>query len=94
MPSREQQKFAITFLLMDNGTFITPFELVHKTIPDLCVLFKMFGLAAVHWECQGDLRLQKFDSQIIPMIVFGHCPHSNEIQFYNLANATFVTSID
>jgi hypothetical protein len=32
---------------LEDGTFITPFELVHKRKPDLRVLFKMFGLAAV-----------------------------------------------
>ena len=29
---------------LDNGTFITPFELVHRCKPDLRVLFPMFGL--------------------------------------------------
>jgi hypothetical protein len=32
---------------LEDGTFITPFELVHKKKPDLRVLFKMFGLATV-----------------------------------------------
>jgi hypothetical protein len=57
----------------DEGTFITPFELVHHQKPDLRVLFKMFGLAAVRRERQGDCRLQKFESQSIPMIVVGRC---------------------
>jgi hypothetical protein len=38
----------------EDGTFATPFELVHHQKPDLRVLFKMFGLAAVHCERQGD----------------------------------------
>ncbi len=78
----------------DEGTFITPFELVHHQKPDLRVLFKMFGLAAVRRERQGDCRLQKFESQSIPMIAVGRCQNSNGIQFYNPANGTFVSSID
>ena len=39
---------------LDNGTFITPFELVHRCKPDLRVLFPMFGLAAVRRERAGD----------------------------------------
>jgi hypothetical protein len=33
---------------LEDGTYTTPFELAHKTKPDLWVIFKMFGLAAVH----------------------------------------------
>jgi len=32
---------------LENGTYTTPFELVHQRKPDLRVLFKLFGLAAV-----------------------------------------------
>jgi hypothetical protein len=70
---------------MDNGSFIAPFEMVYKIKPDLRVLFKMFGSAAVHHKHQGASRLQKFDSKSIPMIAIGRCPHSNGIQFYNPA---------
>jgi hypothetical protein len=77
-----------------NGDIITPFELVHHQKPDLRVLFKMFSLAAVHRERQGDCRIQKFESQSIPMIAVGRCQNSNGLQFYNPANGTFVSSID
>jgi hypothetical protein len=35
---------------LEDGTYSTPFELVHKIKPDLRVLFKMFGLTAVRRE--------------------------------------------
>jgi hypothetical protein len=54
----------------------------------------MFGLAAVRREHSGDERLNKFDSQSLPMIAVGQCPNSNGILFYNPVNGTFVSSID
>jgi hypothetical protein len=71
-----------------------PFELTHQVKPDLRVLFKLFCIATVHHEHQGDLRLGKFDSQSIAMIAIGHCPNSNGIQFNNPQNGSFVSSID
>jgi hypothetical protein len=47
---------------LDCGTWSTPFELAHKVKPDLRVLFKLFSVAVAHCECQGDLKLGKFDS--------------------------------
>jgi hypothetical protein len=79
---------------LDSGTFTTPFELVHHCKPDLRVLFPMFGLAAVRRERVGDSRLNKFDSQSIPMIAVGRCQHSNGLQFYNPVNGSFVSSVD
>ena len=78
----------------DDGSISTPFELAHHTKPDLRVLFKPFTLAAVCREWQGDKRLQKFESQSVPMIVLGRCPTSNGLQFYNPVTGTFVCSID
>lgn len=46
---------------LEDGLFTTPFELVHKSKPDLRVLFKQFSLAAVRCERVGDERLNKFD---------------------------------
>lgn len=79
---------------LEDGLFTTPFELVHKSKPDLRVLFKQFSLAAVRRERVGDERLNKFDSQTVPMIAVGRCPNSNGLLFYNPANSTFVSSID
>jgi hypothetical protein len=79
---------------LDCGTWTTPLELAHGIKPDLRVLFKLFGVAAVHRERQGDKSLEKFDSQSVPMIAVGRCPNSNGIQFYNPSNGTFVSSID
>jgi hypothetical protein len=79
---------------LEDGLFTTPFELVHKSKPDLRVLFKQFSLAAVRCERVGDERLNKFDSQTVPMIAVGRCPNSNGLLFYNPANSTFVSSID
>jgi hypothetical protein len=79
---------------LEDGTYTTPFELAHKTKPDLWVIFKMFGLAAVRWERIGDMKLSKFDSQSSPIIAVGCCPHSDGLQFYNPVNGTFVSSID
>jgi hypothetical protein len=79
---------------LENGLYSTPFELAHKQKPDLRVLFQMFGLAAVRRERIGDSSLNKFDAQSVPMIAVGRCPHSNGLQFYNLASGTFVSSID
>jgi hypothetical protein len=62
--------------------------------PDLCTLFHLFSVAAVHREHDGDKVLGKFDSQSIPMIAVGHCPNSMGIQFYNPSNGTLVSSID
>ena len=49
---------------LEDGSFTTPFELVHQTKPDLRVLFKLFSLSAVRRERIGDDKLCKFDSQI------------------------------
>ncbi len=78
----------------DDGSISTLLELAHHTKPDLRVLFKPFTLAAVHQEQKGDERLQKFESQSVPMKVLGRCPTSNGLQFYNPVNGTFVSSID
>jgi len=78
----------------DDSALTTPFELVHKVKPNLRVLSKMFGLAAVRRERTGDTSLNKFESQSIPMIVIGQCPNSNGLQFYNPLNGTIVSSID
>ena len=79
---------------LEDGSFTTPFELVHKTKPDLRVLFKMFSLAAVQREHIGDDKLSKFESQSLPMIAIGRCQNTNGIQFYNPVTGTFVSSID
>jgi len=81
-------------LRMEDGTYKTPFELVHHSKPDLRVLFNPFGLAAARREQIGDVNVTKFDSQSMLMIVIGRCPNSDGIQFYNPANGTFVSSID
>jgi hypothetical protein len=78
---------------LEDGSWSTPLELAHQTKPDLRVLFKMFGLAAVHRERNGNLQ-GKFDSQSGPMIAVGRCPNSNGIQFYNPENGSLVSSID
>jgi len=79
---------------LEDGSFSTPFELAHHTKPDLCILFRLFALAAVRRERIGDSTLNKFDSQSIPMIAIGCCPVSNGMQFYNPVNGTFISSID
>jgi hypothetical protein len=79
---------------LETGNWTTPFELAHRTKPDLRVLFKLFSVAAVRRERHGNLQLGKFEAQSIPMIAVGRCPHSNGLQFYNPANGTFVSSID
>jgi hypothetical protein len=79
---------------LEDGTFSTTFELVHKSKPDLGVLFKLFSLAAVCHERVGDSKLNKFENQRIPMIAVGRCPTSNGLQFYNPANGTLISSID
>jgi hypothetical protein len=79
---------------LEDGSYTTPFELVHKTKPDLRVLFKLFSLAAVRRERIGDDKLNKFDSQNLPMFTIGCCPNSNGLQFYNPINGTVVSSID
>jgi hypothetical protein len=79
---------------LEDGSFTTPFELVHHIKPDLRTLFKPFGLAAVRRELHGDESFKKFDSQSLPMIEVGKCQNSNGIQIYNPMNGTFVSSID
>ncbi len=79
---------------LEDGSFTTPFELAHGSKPDLRVLFKPFSLAAVKCDRIGNEHLGKFDSQSIPMITLGRCPHSDGLQFYNPVNHTFVSSID
>jgi hypothetical protein len=79
---------------LEDGSFSTPFELVHHCKPDLCTLFKPFALAAVRRERSGDTSLQKFDPQSVPMIAIGKCRNSNGIQFYNPMNGTILSSID
>jgi len=79
---------------LEDGSFTTPFELVHHVKPDLRTMFKPFGLAVVQGECKGNESLKKFDSQSLPMIAIGKCQNSNGLQFYNPINGTFVSSID
>ncbi len=80
--------------MLEDGSYTTPFDLVHQTKPDLRKLFKLFSLAAVLCEHIGDDKLNKFESQSLPMIAIGHCPKLNGLQFYNPINGTFVSSID
>jgi hypothetical protein len=49
---------------LENGTWSTPLELAHKTKPDLRVLFKMFGLAAVRWERVGIHKLENLTAKV------------------------------
>jgi hypothetical protein len=79
---------------LEDGTYTTPFELVHGSKPDLRVLFKLFSLAAVRRERVGDTTLSKFEPQSTPMIAVGRCPNSDGLQFNNPANGTIVSSID
>jgi hypothetical protein len=79
---------------LEDGTFSTPFQLVHHVKADLRLLFKPFALAAARRERKGDETLQKFESQSLPMITLGRCPLSNGLQFYNPVNGTFISSID
>jgi hypothetical protein len=81
-------------LQLEDGSFITPFELVHAVKPDLRVLFKPFTLAAVRRERVGNETLGKFEAQSTPMITLGRCPTSNGLLFYNPVNNSFVSSID
>lgn len=74
---------------LEDGTWTTLLQSAHDVKPDLRVLFKLFGLAAIKRARDGDSRLGKFESQSIPIIAVGQC-----LKFYNLANGTFVSSID
>jgi len=96
MPFIMLQRYVVNYspYKLEDGTYSTLFELVHKKKPDLRALLKPFSLAAVHRECQGDDKLQKFDSQSLPMIANGHCPNSNGLQFYNPVHGTFISSIN
>jgi hypothetical protein len=80
--------------LLEDGTYTTPFELAYQTKPDLRVLFKLFGLAAVRREHVGDEKLNKFESQSIPMIAIGQCPNSNGLLFFNPSTGSILSSID
>jgi len=51
---------------LPDGSWSAPFELAHKIKPDLRVLFKMFGLAAVRRERSGNLHPNKFEPQSVP----------------------------
>jgi hypothetical protein len=79
---------------LEDGSWSTPLEMAHHVKPDLQVLFKMFGVAAVRQELQGDHTLGKFESQSTPMIAAGRCQNSNAIQFHNPSNGTFILSVD
>jgi hypothetical protein len=81
-------------LQIDHKVWTTPLELAHGRKPDLRVLFKVFGLAAVRRERVGNTRLGKIESQSVPMIAVGKCPNPPELQFYNLANGAFISSVD
>jgi len=76
---------------LENGTWSTPFELAYQEKPDLRVLFKMFSLAAVRQERDGNSQLGKIEAQSIPAIVVGRCPNSTG---YNPVNGTFLSSTD
>jgi hypothetical protein len=60
---------------LEDSSWSTPFKLAHKVKPDLRVLFKMFGLAAVCCERSGNQHSNKFESQSTPMIAVGRCPN-------------------
>jgi hypothetical protein len=79
---------------LEDGTWSTPLELARKVKPDLRVLIKMFGLAAVCRERSGNLHPNKFEAQSVPMIAVGQCPNSVGLQFYYPENGTMVSSID
>jgi len=79
---------------LPSALWTTPLELAHRVKPNLCVLFKLFGVAAVHCERQGDNTLGKFESQSILMIAVGRCPNSNGIKFNNPSNGTFASLVD
>jgi hypothetical protein len=79
---------------LDNGSWSSPLELANGIKPDLRVLFKVFGLAAVHRERTGDTCVGKFDPQSTPMIAVGRFTNSNGLLFYNPSNGSFVSSID
>jgi len=79
---------------MEDGSYSTPFELVHHNKPDLRVLFRLFALAAIRRERVNSDNLGKFDSQSLPMITVGKCPSSDGLLFYNPVNHTFVSSIN
>jgi hypothetical protein len=81
-------------LKIEDGTWNTPLQLAHGIKRDLRVLFKLFSLAAVRREHQGNTHLNKFEAQSTPMIAIGRCQNSNGLQFYNPKNGTFVSSID
>jgi hypothetical protein len=49
-------------LKLSDNQWTTPLELAYGVKPDLRLLFKVFGLAAVCRERVGDTRLGKFDS--------------------------------
>lgn len=50
-------------LKLSYGSWTTPLELAHQVKPDLCALFRLFSVVAVHCERDGDKTLGKFDSQ-------------------------------
>ena len=66
---------------LEDGSYTTPFKLVRKEKPDLRVLFKHFSLTALHHKRIGDDKLNKFESQSLPMIVIGHCQYQMVFSF-------------
>jgi hypothetical protein len=76
---------------LPDGQWTTPLEMAYCVKPDLRVFFKLFSVAAVQRECQGNMHLGKFVAQSTPMIV---SPNSTGLQFYSPSNGTFVSSID
>jgi hypothetical protein len=79
---------------LSDGQWATLLEIAHYVNPDLRLLFKLFSVAVVRREHQGDMHLGKFESQSTPMIVVGKCPNSTGHQFYNPSTGAFVSSID
>ena len=77
---------------LEDGEFSTLFQLAHHEKPDLRLLFKPFCLAAVRCELSGDDRLNKFDSQCIPMITLCRCPYSNGLPFFNPHNRLYLST--
>jgi hypothetical protein len=81
-------------LQLPCGFWSTPLELAHQIKRDLRALFRLFSVAAVCCERNGDVPLGKFDSHSISMIAVGCFPHSTSLQYYNPANGTLVSSKD
>ena len=82
------------FPVTKDGKLTTPFELVHKTKPNLCLLFPLFSVAYVRKVKDGTTKRNKFSGHSLRTIIVAKSDRSNGYTFYHPPSGQYIESID